>query len=659
MNIYKEMLFANRYKLLEKLGSGGYSEVWLAEDTDSNGIKVALKIYAPGSGLDSDGLKIFASEYSLVFNLNHPNLRKPMHYDKWEGMPYIIMQYLKNGNCLKLCGNMNENELALFMQQAASAVAYLHEQEPPIIHRDIKPDNFLIDDKGKYLLTDFGISSRIRRTLTKSMGDRSQSSGTTPYMAPENFSPKLDERAPTKANDIFSLGVTFFELLTTDFPYGNLGGMAAATGVECAGLPDGYSSGLRNIINACLNKNPALRPTAEQLYEAATAYLKTKQWPAITITAIKPEPAQPEAEKTKARKTAEIPVDKLPKPGNYKKDDSGGTIKPPFADSGIDNVPPAKHKRPWLLWLIILAVLAVLGIVIGIIVSNSGPSAEEIAAKEKLKADSIAAVAATVDSLKAVATADSIAAAINNTGKVGSETQTSTTTSGTGFTFDYPLVWVAGGTDTMGCTGEQGSDCYDDEKPSHSITVGSFNIGKYEVTQAQWKSVMGSNPSSFKGCDNCPVENVSWNDVQEFIKKLNSLTGKKYRLPKEAEWEFAARGGASTGSATANKYSGSDNVGSVAWYSDNSGSKTHPVGQKSPNELGIYDMSGNVWEWCSDWYKGYPGSSGVSDYTNSFRVLRGGGWYNSARYCRVSNRSYGSPVSRDYISNGFRLVLSP
>ena len=159
------------------------------------------------------------------------------------------------------------------------------------------------------------------------------------------------------------------------------------------------------------------------------------------------------------------------------------------------------------------------------------------------------------------------------------------------------MVFVKGGTFMMGATPEQGSDAGDGEKPVHSVTVSDFYIGKYEVTQAQWKAVMGKNPSHYKG-ENRPVERVSWYDIQKFIEKLNAKTGKRYRLPTEAEWEYAARGG---NQSKGYKYSGSNDIGSVAWYTNNSGDRTHPVGQKQPNELGLYDMTGNVWEWCSDW----------------------------------------------------------
>ena len=200
------------------------------------------------------------------------------------------------------------------------------------------------------------------------------------------------------------------------------------------------------------------------------------------------------------------------------------------------------------------------------------------------------------------------------------------------------MVYVKGGTFTMGTTSEQGNDADSDEKPAHQVTLSSFSIGKYEVTQEEWKAVMGSNPSKFKGAKR-PVEQVSWDDCQKFIRKLNQLTGKQFRLPTEAEWEYAARGG---DRSRAYKYAGSNHIGSVAWSYNNSGD-THPVGQKQANELGLYDMSGNVWEWCQDWYgENYYGSSPSQNpkgpSTGSVRVLRGGSCWCGAGYCRVSSR---------------------
>ena len=218
------------------------------------------------------------------------------------------------------------------------------------------------------------------------------------------------------------------------------------------------------------------------------------------------------------------------------------------------------------------------------------------------------------------------------------------------------MIRVEAGTFTMGATTEM-KDPWDDEKPTHQVTLtNDYYIGKYEVTQALWKAVMGKNPSNFKG-DNLPVEEVSWNDCQKFISKLNSITGKTFRLPTEAEWEYAARGGKKS---RGYQYSGSNNLSDVAWYTDNSGSKTHTVGSKQANELGIYDMSGNVYEWCQDWKGSYSSSSQVNptgDNSGSDRVYRGGSWFDTARRCRSSYRDISAPVYRgSYL--GLRLVLS-
>ena len=224
-----------------------------------------------------------------------------------------------------------------------------------------------------------------------------------------------------------------------------------------------------------------------------------------------------------------------------------------------------------------------------------------------------------------------------------------------GVSFD--MIAVEGGTFTMGATAEQASDAYSDEKPTHQVTLSSYYIGKTEVTQELWQAVMGSNPSGFSGA-NLPVEKVSWEDCQIFIAILNELTGKYFRLPTEAEWEYAARGGSKS---QGYKYSGSNTVDDVAWYPSNSSSKTHPVATKAPNELGIYDMSGNVLEWCSDWYSSsYYSSSSQYNPTGpasgSRRVYRGGSWGSSARLCRVSYRDYNGPSYRFY-NLGLRLAL--
>ena len=225
------------------------------------------------------------------------------------------------------------------------------------------------------------------------------------------------------------------------------------------------------------------------------------------------------------------------------------------------------------------------------------------------------------------------------------------------------MVFVEGGTYMMGYDPKRdGEDKYmDPSKPLHQVQVNDFYIGKYEVTQAQWRNVMGENPSYFKDCDKCPVEQVSWNEVQDFIKKLNQQTGGNYRLPTEAEWEFAARGG---NLSKGYRYAGSNTIDEVAWYKDNAENRTHNVGYKRPNELGVYDMSGNVWEWCEDdWHGDFrsapsDGSAWMDESNrNPFHVLRGGSWVSYSHLCNITYRNL-EDSGRRYYSNGFRLAAS-
>ena len=228
----------------------------------------------------------------------------------------------------------------------------------------------------------------------------------------------------------------------------------------------------------------------------------------------------------------------------------------------------------------------------------------------------------------------------------------------------FTMVKVIGGMFMMGGTDEQGSDAEDWEKPAHPVILSPYSIGRTEVTQELWQAVMGTNPSTFTGDPKRPVECVSYPDCKNFITKLNELTGMTFRLPTEAEWEFAARGG---NWSKGYKYAGSDSIGNVAWCwntipSQTSGTEgygTQGVASLAPNELGLYDMSGNVWEWCQDWYGNYTGSEQTNPTGPSygmFRIMRGGSWNRSAVACRVSYRNYNYPNTADD-GIGLRLAL--
>jgi sulfatase modifying factor 1 len=221
------------------------------------------------------------------------------------------------------------------------------------------------------------------------------------------------------------------------------------------------------------------------------------------------------------------------------------------------------------------------------------------------------------------------------------------------------FVLVKGGCFEMG---DVFGDGYKNERPVHQVCVDDFFVGKLLVTQKQWRTIMGNDPSFFKSCgENCPVEQVSSGDVQDYIRTLNQRSGKNFRLPTEAEWEFAARSGGKK-----EKWAGTNDqaeLGTYAWYSANSGSETHPVGLKKPNGLGLYDMTGNVWEWMSDWYDEEYSAVGAKNNPRgpthgSLRVGRGGGWRGEPRLVRTSGRGSLDPDSRSR-NIGFRLVLTP
>jgi formylglycine-generating enzyme required for sulfatase activity len=231
------------------------------------------------------------------------------------------------------------------------------------------------------------------------------------------------------------------------------------------------------------------------------------------------------------------------------------------------------------------------------------------------------------------------------------------------------FIEIPAGEFLMGCS-KGDTECSVDEKPQHKVKITkSFYIGRFEVTQGQWKKVMGNNPSHFANCaEECPVEQVSWNDIQDYIGKLcerEKQSPCKYRLPTEAEWEYAARAGVSTRSPTGgSKYYWGDTINDAyLWYVNNSGNATHPVGKKKPNAWELYDMSGNVWEWVGDWYdssyyKNSPSADPKGGNSGGCRSLRGGSWIGSAKSCRFSYRNFNIPVNRNSY-HGFRLVLLP
>ena len=618
MELRENILFADRYRLLRLLGRGGFSEVWLASD-EKTGLRVAVKVYAPGSGLDEDGVRLFTEELSIVYNLNHSNLLKPHHFDECGGCPYLVLPYCERGSSQRLIGKLTEEEAWRFLHDVSAGLEYLHAKEPPVIHQDIKPDNVLLDASGTFMITDFGISTRARSTLRRSVSHAEHSGGTMEYMGPERFGEKP---APIKASDIWSLGATLFELLTGSVPFVQLGGILQMNGALLPAIEGPWSERLKEVVRACLSKDPWDRPTAHVLREYVESLWR--------------------GENPELKKTGE---------GQYPRP---------------QEVPAVPQRSHWK-WIGFVCILLICGVGIGYYFSRpveSGigiPKVEgEVRQTEERRIlnENEERLQGEEESFYEPAEREVLKPTKGQVAKNGLLINWSSSVTPKQKEILSRLVGnmvqVEGGSFQMGGTPEQGSDVYSDEKPVHEVTLSDYYMGKYEVRQSEWEAVMGSNPSRFKGAD-LPVEQVSWSDCHEFIGRLNALTGLNFKLPTEAQWEYAARGGRLS---KGYKYSGSNNLGEVGWYGSNSGNCTHRVGEKQPNELGLYDMSGNVREWCEDWYGDYRITSQrdpLGAASGSGRVRRDGGWNIGAGDCRVSLRLSTLPDFRSsYL--GFRLV---
>ena len=529
MELQDGWLFDNKYLLKKRLGNGSFGEVWLAEDTEVDNLLVAVKIYAH---LDQEGIADFKKEYSLAFNLHHSNLLHINYFGVCGNRPYLVMPYCPNGSASKFRGKMDEATACRFIRDVASGLACLHAKNPPMLHQDIKPANVLIDENNNFLISDFGISKNLRSSMSQSQNGFS---GTIPYSGPEKLRKK--GAVTVKMSDIWALGASIYELVDGNLPFGEYGGLIQRSNDDYEKIEAPCSEELQNLIYSCLQYETWDRPSAEQLADYASDYIK-------------------------GRKET---------PAWIKRIVGSDALKPNWSSSVT-----AEQKR-------------ILG--------------------------------ALIDNMVAV--------------KGGSFWMGAQSTDPNGQNYD--------------------SDAFDWESPVHRVSLSDYHIGKYEVTQVEWEVVMGNNPSYFKG--NCkPVMEVSWNDCQKFIQRLNVLTGLEFTLPTEAQWEYAARGG---NKSKGYKYSGSNNLNSVAW-NDRSG-VAKEVGQKNPNELGLYDMTGNVWEWCSDAWYNYDCSSATNPThegdIDSDRVIRGCSFFTLARYFRVSCRDYDFPDDNDSIF-GLRLVIN-
>ena len=551
-------IFDDRYTLEKLIGVGGFADVWKAVDNTTHSI-VALKIY---TNLDDDGINDLSEEYTRMQNLNHTNILKADHFDRDGNIPYLVMKFCGGGSLDKKIGRMENEDVLKVIKDMASGLSYLHQCN--IVHQDIKPANILIDDSSGtpvYVLSDFGISSKTKTRLSHSVNQKNQgTSMTEAYAPPEKFSSKKEDRRPDRKGDIFSFGISIYELVTGGLPFDEL-----STGRQLqyddaeVDFDDIEDETIRDIVERCMEPNKEDRPSAEDILDLRDGKGSRK-----------------------------------PRRGSGH--NSRKTVRVPNAGDS-DNAINANFK-----WIILSVIIIVAALAFYMVMPES--QTEEASTDYKQEVDTFSINGVIME-----------------------------------------MVKIPGGSFNMGCTDPNDTDADANEKPAQKRTVSDFYMGKYEVTQKLWFAVMNSNPSTTIN-DNYPVNNVSWDDCQLFIQRLNAITGRNFRLPTETEWEYAAKvipNPDGTPSTKYSKYAGGNDPDACAWYASgdtasNGSALLHAVGKKKANAFGLYDMSGNVIEWCQDLYTNY--GTGTPEIDQKQRVLRGG--YYDSSYSSIRCTSRGS-----------------
>ena len=636
-------ILQNRYRIVRELGHGGMGTIYEAVDQRVNCV-VALKQAMIRRG--SPAQNAFQHEAALLANLRHPSLTKVTDYFSENDRDFLVMEFIPGYDLAELLdlrgGPFPQSQVVRWAYELLLVLEYLHGQEPPILHRDIKPSNLKLTKAGEIFLLDFGLAKGSAGQMPTVAADHSVYGYTPIYASLEQIlSSGTDARS-----DIYSLGATLYHLITGVTPidaprrFQQIEDGEADPLQPIQKLNPHASQNVVAVIHQAMAMNQDQRhKTAAEMRKALRNATEEDERTSAEQEFRRADEKRQEREQQKHKAREDEPSQDQHvialKGAATVKVSSGSSDqpepKPDVPPQRLATAPgPLSTRRGGLNRKVIVAgtvVLLIAGVfVVWMLTRNKGIATDGPPQQSALKP--------TDNPLITSPTSVTPAAGTVLRNKIGME-----------------LVFIPAGIFMMGSTKGDA-----DEKPEHQVNIERpFYIGKYEVTQAQWRAVMGDNPSSFKNCGtNCPVENISWDDATEFIRRLNEMNdGLVYRLPSEAEWEYACRAG------TTGEYAG--DWKEMAWFSENSENRTHAVGQKQSNAWGLADMHGNVWEWCEDWYHetyyGAPtnGSAWVSGGEQKVRVMRGGSWVSDPAKLRTVNRNFLAPATRTFYF-GLRVV---
>ena len=548
----------------------------------------------------------FRREAQNLAKMHHPGIVKVYESFDANETSYIAMEYLSGGSLdgyILRHNRLPVEEAVEITHRIGEALEHMHASH--MLHLDMKPSNVMLNDDGDPIIIDFGLSKQYDDN-----GEPESSTtvgGGTPGYAPIEQASYRDGDGFPVTMDVYALGATLFKMLTGHRP-------PEADRIMNDGFPYADLKGVGRSTVAVVAK--------------AMAFRKADRYPSVQKFLEALDARMPESEDLAIEDNNSMEVEVVnvtPAPLGPSKSDETNLVSKP---GNVPSLSPKRKKKRW--WIFLVIAVAILG---GVLVYHQ---------------------------------------ANDSARPLGPEPENGAVETITVGDVEFSMVYVKGGSFMMGAQRTDKNapnyeeEAWENEGPVHKVTLDGYYIGETEVTQALWKAVMGTVPTDENGFewtdewglgDNYPAYNLSYNKVQEFIAKLNEMTGKKFRMPTEAEWEYAARGGIESHGF---RFSGSNNIDEVAWYGANSGEMSHPVKGKMPNELGLYDMTGNLSEWCSDWFGSYIEDSEtnpIGPSTGHDRVYRGGCWFYDAGTNHLTMRLGGNQSSGTRV-DGFRLAMS-